>query len=106
MLHDAVAPDVVQVLADVELPVDSGEERHLVLVDLGNLEAGNLTPGTGRVVAILQPFGSQNKGSKKHAPTTLQDPTSVRLVGLFHGEVMGGDVRLDQNQVIESHLQS
>jgi hypothetical protein len=105
VFHDQVAPDLVQVFTDEQVPVDSGKKRTLIFVYLRDLESRNLAPGTGRVVAVLQPLGGEDKSSEEHAPAALQDPASVRFVGLLHGEVMGRDVRLDQDQIIESHLQ-
>jgi len=105
MLHDQVAPNLVEVLGNMQVPPDGAEECALILIDFRNLESGYLAPGPRRVVAILEPLGGKNEGREEHAPTTLQGPTSVRLAGLLHGEVMGGNVRLDQDQIIESHLQ-
>jgi len=104
VFHDAIAPNIVQILANMELPVNGGKESDFVLVDLRDLESGDFAPGPRRVVAVLQPLRGKDESSEEHAPTALQDPTSVRLVGLLHGEVMGGNVRLDQDQVVESHL--
>lgn len=97
VLHDAVAPDLVQVLANVELPIDSGEEGKFIFVDLADLEPRNLAPGSSRIIAVLEPLRGEDQGSKEHTTATLQDPTSVRLVGLLHGEIMARNVRLDQD---------
>jgi hypothetical protein len=104
VLHDAVAPDLVQDLAEMELPVDGGKKCKLILVDFRDLEPRDLTPGPCRVIAILEPLRGENQGRKEHTSPTLQNPTSVRRVGLLHGEIMRGNVRLDQDEVVESHL--
>jgi hypothetical protein len=49
-----VLPFLPNRVNNVEFPVDSLEESHLVGVDLTNLEARDLAPCASRVVAVLQ----------------------------------------------------
>jgi hypothetical protein len=62
-----VSPFLIDILADMQLPVDSLQERNFVLVNFLCIQARNLTPGACRVVAILEVLGGQNQGSQEHA---------------------------------------
>lgn len=89
----------------MDAPVDREEEGHLVLVDLEGVQAGNLAPGAGRVVAVLKVLGGEDERSQEHAATALERADGVDVVGLLHGEVMAGDVRFDEDEVVEGNLQ-
>ena len=54
MSQDNLLPLLPDGVRDVELPVDSGEESHFVGIDLADLEARDLAPGSSRVIAVLQ----------------------------------------------------
>jgi hypothetical protein len=54
MTEDNFLPFLPDGISDMELPVHSLEESHLVGVDLTNLEARDLAPSASRVVTILQ----------------------------------------------------
>lgn len=54
MPQDNFLPLLPYRVNNVEFPVDSLEESHLVGVDLTDLEARDLTPCASRVVAVLQ----------------------------------------------------
>lgn len=90
---------------DVQLPVDRQEESHLILVDLLDIEARDLAPGLCRVVPVLQILGSQNQSSKEHAAPTLETRVLEAIARLFHGEVAGRDMGLDQDQVVQCNRQ-
>jgi hypothetical protein len=92
-------------VSDVQLPVNSLEERHLVGVDLTDLEARDLAPCASRVVAILQVLRRENERCKEHATSTLQS-TERGILRLGHGEVMLGQMGLDEDQVVQGNLQS
>jgi hypothetical protein len=92
-------------VSDVQLPVDSLEERHLIGVDLTDLEARDLAPCASRVVAILQVLRRENERCKEHATSTLQS-TERGILRLGHGEVMLGQMGLDEDQVVQGNLQS
>jgi hypothetical protein len=92
-------------VSDVQLPVHSLEKRHLVGVDLADFEARDLAPCASRVVAILQVLGRENERCKEHATSTLQS-TQRGILRLGHGEVMLGQMSLDEDQVVQGNLQS
>jgi hypothetical protein len=92
-------------VGNVQLPVYSLEERHLVRVDLADLEARDLTPCASRVVAVLQILGCKNERRKEHATSTLQS-TKSSILRLGHGKIMLGQVSLDKDQIVQSNLQS
>lgn len=90
----------------METPIDSNKESHLVLVDLVRVQPADLTPGASRVVSILQVLRSQDEGRQEHATTALQSSDGITILRLFHGEIMFGDMWLNQDQVIQCNLQS
>jgi hypothetical protein len=89
----------------VQLPIDGEQEGNLVLVDLVGVETRDLAPRTSRVVTVLEVLGGQNERGEKHAPPTLQGTIRVVIVWLLHGEVVLGNMRLDEDQVIQSYLE-
>lgn len=105
MVDDHILPLLPDGVNNVEFPVDSFEESHFVCVDLANLEARDLAPRARRVVAVLQILGREDECSKKHATTTLQR-TKRGIFRLRHGEVMLWQVGFDEDQVVQSDLQS
>jgi hypothetical protein len=52
--QDNLLPLLPYRVNNVQFPVDSFEEGHLVGVDLADLEARDLAPCASRVVAVLQ----------------------------------------------------
>jgi hypothetical protein len=105
VLENNVSPSLEDTVRNVQLPVHGLQEGHLVLVDLVRVQAGNLTPGAGRVVTVLQVLGCQNKRGKEHAAAALKGLSRVAVVQLLHNEAPAGDMGLDENQVVQSHLQ-
>lgn len=89
----------------MELPVDSKEERDLVLVDLLGVEPRDLAPGTSRVVAILQIFGCEDKSSEEHATPALKSAVGVTIIGLLRGEVVLGHMGFNKDKIIKSYLE-
>ena len=53
MSQDDFLPFLPYRINDVQFPVDSFEESHLVGVDFANLETRDLAPCASRVVAVL-----------------------------------------------------
>lgn len=89
----------------MQAPVDSHQERHLVLVDLVGAEAADLAPRARGVVAVLQILGGEDEGRQEHAAPALQGARSMALVRLLHCEVEAGDVGLDEDEVVERYLE-
>jgi hypothetical protein len=106
ILEDNLGPALIYGLVNMKTPVDGFQEQYFVLVDFQSVETGDLTPGTRRVVAVLQIFRCQDQGGQKHPTTTLQGPRGKSVAAwLLHGEVVLWDMGLDQDQVVKSHLQ-
>jgi hypothetical protein len=104
MAQNNLLPLLPDGVRDVELPVDSLQESHLVGVDLAHLQTRDLAPCPSRVVAVLQILGGENQSSKKHTTATLE--STVRCIfRLSSGEVLLGQVRLDEDQVVQGNLQ-
>lgn len=103
MSQNNLLPLLPHRIDNVELPVDRFQESHLVCVDLANLEPRDLAPRAGRVVAVLQILGGEYQRSKEHATTALER-AKRSIFGLRHGEVMLGQVGLDEDQVVQSNL--
>jgi hypothetical protein len=103
ILEDNFLPPFPDRISNVEFPVDSFQEGHFIGVNLTNLEAGNLAPGSGRVVAVLQVLRGKDECREEHATTALQSAKRC-IFGLGHGEVMLGKVSLDKNQVVKGNL--
>lgn len=101
--HDCL-PSLKDWVCNVQLPVDGLEKRHFVGVDLVDLEAGDFAPGPSRVISVLEVFRGQNQGGQEHAATALQSPQRL-VLGLLHGEVNLGDVRLDEDEVVKCDLE-
>ena len=89
----------------MKLPADFAEECALVRINLVHFEAGHLTPGLSRVVAILQILRSQDKSCKKHSSPAHKRAVSWTVHRLFHSKVALGYVRLDEHQVVQRDLQ-
>jgi hypothetical protein len=90
----------------VHLPVDSEQKGDLILVDLLGVESRNLTPGSSRIVTVLEIFRSKNQSREEHATTALERAIGVSILGLLHGEVVFWHVGLNQDQVVECNLES
>jgi hypothetical protein len=105
MLQNNLSPSLEDFVCDVQLPVDSKEESHLVLVDLLDGEAGNLAPGTRRVVSVLKVLGGKDQGREEHAPTALKSAVRVAVLVLLGSEATLGNVRLDEDQIVQGDLQ-
>lgn len=88
----------------MKFPVHGREECHLVGVDLAHFQAGDLTPGSSRVIAILQILRGQDESSQEHATTALKGSDGRDILGLFHGEIMLGHMTLDENQIVQGNL--
>jgi hypothetical protein len=105
VLEYDLSPALKDLVGNVQLPVNSNEECHLVLVDLLGVEARNLAPGACRVVAVLKVLRRKDKSREEHTATALKGTIGSTINGLLHGKVMLGDVGLDQNKVIQSDLE-
>jgi hypothetical protein len=103
--EDYLLPLLPDRIDDVKLPVDCSKESHFVRINLAHFEARDFAPSAGRVVTILQILGCQDQGRKEHTTTALQCTQGCNILGLLHREVVFGDMRLDQNQVVQSDLQ-
>ena len=92
-------------IGDVDAPVYSEKKGHLVLVNLQSVQTGDLAPGASGVVAVLEVLGGQDQRREEHAAPALQSADGVGVVRLLHREVVARDVRFDEHQVVEGHLQ-
>lgn len=105
MLENNFGPSSENLISDVELPVDSKEKGDLVLVDLLDVEARDLAPGTCRVVAVLKILGSKDQGREEHAPAALKRSVSEPILVLLHSKATLGNVRLDEDEIVQRDLQ-
>lgn len=105
MLQNDLSPFLEDFVCNVQLPVDSKEESHLVLVDLLDAEARDLAPGTRRVVPVLKVLGCKNQSREEHAPTALKSPVRVAILVLLSSKAALGNVRLDEDQIVQGDLQ-
>lgn len=106
MLEHNISPSLEDLIGDVELPVDSKEKSDLVLVDLMSVEPRNLAPSPSRVVPVLEILGGQDQSREEHAAATLERAIGMSILGLLSSKVVSRDMRLDENQVVESNLKS
>lgn len=104
MLENNLSPPSEDLIGDVQLPVDGEEKGNLVLVDLLDVEARNLAPGPGRVVSVLQILGRKDQGREEHAPAALKSSVSVAVLILLHSKATLGNVRLDEDEIVQSDL--
>jgi hypothetical protein len=105
MLENDFSPLLEDLVGNVQFPVHSKEESHLVLVDLLDVEAGNLAPGTCGVVSVLKILGRKDQGREEHAPAALKSPLSVAILVLLRSKATLGNVRLDEDQIVQRDLQ-
>jgi hypothetical protein len=105
VLENNLSPALEHVVCNVQSPVDSEQEGDFVLVDLVGVEPGNLAPGACRVVAVLKILGSQDEGGEEHATAALQSAVGMTILGLLHDEVVLGHMGLNEDQVVQSHLE-
>lgn len=89
----------------MKLPVDGKDESQLVLIDLVCCKTGDFAPGTGGIVAVLKVLGRENQSSEKHAAAALESTTLMTVVRLFHGEIVLGDMGLDQDEIVQGDLE-
>lgn len=104
MTQDDLLPLLPDRIGDVEFPVHGREEGHLVGVDFAHLQAGNFTPRTSGVVAVLQVFGGKDESSQEHAATTLEGSNGRNILRLFHSEIMLRHMCLDEYQIVQRNL--
>jgi hypothetical protein len=90
----------------MHLPVDSKQESNFVLVNLFSSKSRDLAPGARRIISVLKILGGKDQSSKKHATAALECAVSMSVHRLFHCEIMFRHMRLDENQVIQSNLES
>lgn len=105
ILEDNVGPSLEDLVGNMQLPINSEQERNLILVDLLSVEAGDLAPGTSRVVAVLKILGGQDECGEEHATPTLESTVGMVIVGLLHGEIVLGNMGLDEDQIIQCYLE-
>lgn len=105
VLENDFGPSLKDIFGDVEVPANSKEESNLVLVDLLGVESRDLAPSASSVVSVLEILGSQDQSRKKHASTTLKGAIGMSVRGLLSRKVVLGNMRLDENQVIERDLE-
>lgn len=104
-LEDKLGPSLESCLGDVQAPSNRLEKHQLILVDLQRVQAGDLTPGTSGVVAVLEILGRQDQCGQKHPTTTLHRPHRRLIAGLLFCEVVARHMGFNLNQIIKSHLQ-
>lgn len=89
----------------MKFPIHCLQKHQLVLVDLQCIQTGDFAPSAGGVVSVLEVFGGENQGGKEHASTTLHSPADGLTPSLVMGQIVTGHVRLNLNQIVQSHLQ-
>jgi len=89
----------------MQLPANFFEKNPLVAIDLTDFEPGHLAPGLGGIIAILEVLRRQNERSKEHPSSAHQCAICRTIRGLLHCEVKFRDRRLDQDQIIQRHLE-
>lgn len=102
VLQNDVRPALEGCFGDMKSPTNRFEEHQLILIDLQRVKTRNLAPSTGRIIAILQVFGSENQSRKEHATTALHSPADRLVTRLL---CLAGHMRLDLDQIVKSHLQ-
>lgn len=105
VLENDFGPSLEDILRDVKVPANGKEESNLVLVDLLGVESRDLAPSASSVVSVLEILGSQDQSREKHATTTLKCAIGMSVRGLLGRKVVLGNMRLDENQVIERDLE-
>jgi hypothetical protein len=102
VLQNDVCPALEGRFGNVKSPANRFKEHQFILIDLQRVKTRDLAPSTGRIVAILQVFGSENQSRKEHATTALHGPADRLVARLL---CLAGHMRLDLDQIIKSHLQ-
>jgi hypothetical protein len=106
VLKNDIGPSLEDLIGNMHLPVDSKQESNFVLVNLFSSESRDLAPGARRIISVLKILGGKDQSSKKHATAALECAVSMSVHRLFHCEIMFRHMRLDENQVIQSNLES
>jgi hypothetical protein len=87
-------------------PSNGFEEHQLVLIDFQRVETGYLAPCPSGVIPILEVFRCKNQSCQEHPTAALHGPQERLIPRLLLGKVEIRNMRLDLDQIIESHLQS
>lgn len=104
--QDQLGPPVEDTGRDVESPVDGPTKGHFDAVNFTDLEAGDLAPGTRRVVAVLQVLRRQDQRGQEHPASTLEGADRLPIVRLLPAAEVGfRNAGHDDNQVVECYLQ-